>query len=131
MKKSLSIFWLNIFFMTQALALQNSCPVNPVEYFQTIAAQIQLYKYQIQHCYETTKAFTECSSGMHGIDPDINTPNKNIASLTTRFGVITVLPVPIGVILPTDSYILTPSISYHTFSWTASGSSVEKGYTNF
>jgi hypothetical protein len=117
--------------MTQAVAFQNSYPVNPAEYFQKIAEQIQPYKYQIQRCYEMTKAFTECSGGMHGIDPDINIPDRNIASLTTRFGVITVLPVPIDVILSTDSYVLTPSISHHTFSWTASGRSVEKGYIAF
>src|SRR5690349_9076871 len=113
MKKYLCIFGLIIFSTTQAIAFHKSYSVNPVEYFQIIAAQIQPYKYQIQHCYEITKAFTECNGGMHGIDPDIHIPNKHIASLTTRGGVMTILPVPVDVILPTDSYVLTPSISYH------------------
>jgi hypothetical protein len=131
MKKIIFIFGLNIFFMTQAIAFQNSLLVNPVEYFQTIAARTQSYKYQIQRCYEMTKVFTHCNGGMNGIDPDIKLSDGNIASLTTSFGIITILPVPEDIILPMDSYILTPSISYHTFSWTASGRSVEKGYVSF
>lgn len=130
MKKFICLFGL-IFFVSKAAAFQGGSQVDPSEYFQTIAEQVEHYKYQIQHCYEMTKAFTECNGGMHGIDPDINKPYKNIATLTTRYGVITVLPVPAEVVLATDSYILTPSVSYHTFSWTASGESVAKGYINF
>lgn len=127
MKKYLYV--LGLFLTTQAFAFQNL--LNPVEYFQTIAAQVHKYKYQIQHCYEMTKSFAECDGGKHGIDPDINTPTGNIASLTTMTGVITVFPVPIDDILLIDSYVLTPSISPHTFSWTASGLSVEKEYVEF
>lgn len=117
--------------MTQAVAFQKYSAFNPVEYFQTIEAQTQSYKFQIQRCFEMTKRFTECNGGMHGIDPDITTPNRNIASLTTITGVITIFPVPVDIILPTDSYVLTPSVTYHTFSWTASGASVEKGYIDY
>jgi hypothetical protein len=96
-----------------------------------MVAWIQFYKYQIQRCYEITKGFAQCNGGMSGISPDINHPDGNIASLTTSFEIITVLPVAFDIILPMDSYILTPSISYHIFSWIASGASVEKGYINF
>jgi hypothetical protein len=126
------IIMLSFIFTMPAYASLSSGLVNPVDYFRAISKQVLPYKFQIQRCIETTKTIFECNGNMHGISPNITTPQGKISTLVTKHGVITIFPVSNDPVLSTDSYILTISIvGPNTLSWTASGLSVAKGYIQY
>ncbi len=51
-----------------------------------------------------------------------------VATLIVASGVITVVPKAKHGISPDDTYVLTPTVSNGSITWTASGGGVKRGY---
>jgi type IV pilus assembly protein PilA len=99
-------------------------------YFDGILQNVQPYKEAVTSCYQRSKKLQGCTAGTHKIPPNIISPKENIASLTVKDGVITVVPVKNNDILSEDNYILTPSLSNKTLIWMPSGGAIDKKYVD-
>lgn len=85
------------------------------------------WKLAVNQCYQSTGALTNCNNGANGIPPAPPAAGQ-VASVATAAGVITVTPNATNGFVAGDTYILTPTVSGNTLTWTASGGGVTKGY---
>lgn len=94
------------------------------------------FKLGIEECYQIMGDLKSCRSGENGVpknsDADSNAENSLVDSVVSNGGVITVTPRNLYGIEPSDTYILTPSVSSKSeqITWTSSGGGVSQGYAN-
>lgn len=97
-------------------------------YYSEVVLATAPYKLGVAECYQTLGTLTGCDAGSNHIPAAITSATGSVASLSAATGVITVTPVAAHGIVATDTYILTPTISGNTLTWTASGGGVTNGY---
>jgi type IV pilus assembly protein PilA len=111
-----------------AIALPTYLSYTRRAYFSEIVDSTSPYKVGVSECYQKTGTLSGCNGGAFGVPANITTATGNVASATVSNGVITVTPVASNGILSTDTYILTPTTSNNTITWTATGGGVSNGY---
>lgn len=109
-------------------------PQTPKEAFQDLVAAGEALKCPVRCCYKKTHSFADCDGGKNGIPENVlNNTTGSINVIRVKSGVIYIGPNNYAGLVKSDSYILTPSATTKdekiTFTFTASGGGVAKGYT--
>lgn len=99
-------------------------------YYSEIVQATSPYKVSVAECYQKLSTLTGCDAGSNTIPAAITSAQGAVATLAVSSGVITVTPVAAHGITATDTYVLTPTISGSTVTWTASGGGVTNGYAS-
>lgn len=86
------------------------------------------FKVGVTECYQNLGTLAGCNGGKNHIPANITSASGSVASITVTNGVITIIPVAQKGILPTDTYILTPSPINNVLTWVATGGGVTNGY---
>lgn len=102
-------------------------------HFAEIVQATEPYKLGVQECFQNTGALDNCIAGQNDV-PNAIASGKG-ADLVDSIdvaaqGVITITPKEKYGIQATDTYVLTPTISNNTLTWSASGQGVTNGYAS-
>lgn len=100
-------------------------------YFTEIMQAAAPYKLGVEECYQISDALEDCQSGRNGVPPEIvagEGAGLINAIRVASDGVITIIPQEKYGIKSEDTYVLIPSVQYHTLVWKASGGAVVAGY---
>ena len=96
-------------------------------HYSEIVLATSVPKIGVAQCYNDIGTLIGCSSGQHGVPKDIGVVGA-VASIVTRDGVITVVPVSQNGFVSSDTYVLTPQVINDSILWFSSGGGVDKGY---
>jgi prepilin-type N-terminal cleavage/methylation domain-containing protein len=122
------VITLTVVVVLMAIALPAYHSYTRRTYYKEVLKAIEPYKASVITCYNSKKKLSACNAGSNKIPAAIKTNTGSIASLSVNAGVITVVPVAQNGIQVTDTYILTPTISKNTVTWTTSGGAVNNRY---
>lgn len=101
------------------------------DYFNTaIIPAASPFKKGIVNCYQHTANLNQCNGGDKYVPPDVSVPHGGVASIKTKQGVITIVPVEKKGIKSSDTLILTPKVVNGTLEWVVSGGAVADKYVN-
>jgi type IV pilus assembly protein PilA len=86
-------------------------------------------KTAVDICAQDLGTVTGCDGGKNGIPEDVASTNatKYVGTVTTKDGVITVVPKAFGNVTTAETYILTPTYANGAATWASSGGGVTKG----
>ncbi|SFH73436.1 type IV pilus assembly protein PilA [Collimonas sp. OK307] len=91
------------------------------KFAEVIAASVAT-KSAVEACVQKLNATAGCDGGANGIPADAaGDPGGRVATVSTKNGVITVVPQAKDGILATDTYVLTPTAG-NPVQWSTSGS---------
>lgn len=110
-----------------AVAIPSYVGYTQKAYYSEIVLASSVPKIGVAQCYNDLNTVVGCSSGLHGVPPDVGVTGS-VASVATRNGVITVVPVAQNGFVASDTYVLTPLAINNSLIWVASGGGVAKGY---
>lgn len=98
-------------------------------YYDELVQATVPYQVAVNDCAQNHGSLSGCDAGTNSIPNAVTNGQGPVASITVSGGVITANPVASHGILPTDSYILTPTMASNgVVTWTTSGDGVTKGY---
>ena len=96
--------------------------------FTEVIMSTQAAKTAVEVCANTLgiaagAALTGCDGGSNGVPANVATGNttKQVDTVTTLAGVITVVPKVAGGIIATDTYVLTPTVGATGVVWAVTG----------
>lgn len=102
-------------------------------HYTEIVQAAEPYKLGVQECFEITGTLDSCGAGENDV-PEAIAAGKGVDLIDSidvdDTGVITVTPKKVYGIDSTDTYILTPSETNNTLTWTSSGQGVDHGYAH-
>jgi len=97
-------------------------------YYSEVVQSAAPFKVGVTECYQNLGTLKGCNGGTNHIPANINTATGAVANLTVVNGIITITPVSQNGILPTDTYVLTPTAVNNVLTWVATGGGVTDGY---
>lgn len=102
-------------------------------HFTEIVQATSPYKIGVEECYQIIGDITACQPGKNGVPKNIDVgtgPGLIDSIIVGDSGKITVTPRNLYGIKPSDTYILTPTISNDRLNWNSSGGGVDEGYAD-
>jgi len=113
-----------------AIALPTYLMYSDRSRFSEVVMAAERYKNSVAVCINSNQGTSGCNAHSNGILGNMTTPTGIVNSVTVTDGQITAVPTNSGNFTSADTYILTPTYTPQSITWTASGGACAKGYAH-